>query len=396
MNVIYLICDENAVRIPFTGFNDQVFRQLKLLGGTWDAAYFGFVFNHQIDVKKFKQYFSIVFIVSEKSPPQSIPLAQFQVIGMNDNLDKIGGELSPQEKYIEEKSRFYKQLNNAKKDIEYLQEPMLKKLEAELGARKFAVTTRKAYVLYVKRLCNTIKKFPENIFVDDVKEFLSILEKEEKSSAAKLNLALSGIKFFYRYVIKDNRIKEQKRPVQDKKLPKVLSAEEILNLIYAHSNEKHRLLLMLVYSSGLRVGEAVKLKKEDIDFSRKVIYINLGKGRKDRYTMLSEKAAHFLSDYLEKNNIEKWLFPGQSGKNHLAVRSAQRIFENAIEKAAITKNVSIHDLRHSFATHLLESGTDIRYIQDLLGHSSIRTTERYTHVAKKSVLKIKSPLDGIM
>lgn len=161
------------------------------------------------------------------------------------------------------------------------------------------------------------------------------------------------------------------------------------------SNIKHRLLLTLAYSSGLRVSEAVSLRPEDIALSRKVICVKLGKGRRDRYTPLSDKAAALFKEYSARCDIRAWLFPGQSATRHLAIRSAQRIFDKAVRQAGIFKDISIHSLRHTFATHLLESGTDIRYIQTLLGHSSIRTTERYTHVAKGSVLNIRSPLDTI-
>lgn len=159
---------------------------------------------------------------------------------------------------------------------------------------------------------------------------------------------------------------------------------------------KHRLLLMLVYSSGLRVSEVVALKREHIDLVRRVIHVKLGKGRKDLFTILSEKAADFITQYCVINNIQDWLFPGQQPTRHLTIRSAQHIFDNAVQRAEISKNISIHSLRHTFATHLLESGTDIRYIQSLLGHSSLHTTERYTHIARRNVLNIQSPLDDIL
>jgi site-specific recombinase XerD len=158
-------------------------------------------------------------------------------------------------------------------------------------------------------------------------------------------------------------------------------------------NPKHRLLLMLTYSSGLRVSEVVALKKEHIDVKRKTILIRDGKGRRDRYTLLSDRAAQFIGDYCAIHNIEGWLFPGIPVQHHLSVRSAQNIFDKALHNAEIQKAISIHSLRHTFATHLLESGTDIKYIQELLGHSSLKTTQRYTHVARRSLLRIQSPLD---
>jgi len=155
-------------------------------------------------------------------------------------------------------------------------------------------------------------------------------------------------------------------------------------------------LLTLVYSSGLRVSEVVNLKKDHIDLSRGIVYVILVKGRKDRCTILSQKAACLISKYLSSNNIRTWLFPGQPSTKPISIRSAQKIIDKAVRHAAIRKEISIHSLRHTFATHLLENGTDIRYIQALLGHSSLRTTERYTHIAHGSVLNILSPLDTIL
>jgi site-specific recombinase XerD len=141
------------------------------------------------------------------------------------------------------------------------------------------------------------------------------------------------------------------------------------------------------------MSEAVALKIEDIDFERRTVLVRTGKGRKDRYTVLSETAADYLLHYRTLFGIDRWIFPGQNAGEHLSVRSAEHIFEQALHSAGIGKKASIHSLRHSFATHLLESGVSLRYIQDLLGHASVRTTERYTHVARCQALKIPSPLD---
>jgi len=269
------------------------------------------------------------------------------------------------------------------------------RLENEMRARKYSIKTQNAYIYFNRLFCRTLQKFPQDIFQEDVTEFLSLMDKEKKYSASSMNLTISALKFFYQNVLKNDIIKEQKRPCQNKNLPVILSAKEIVSVLSMEKNPKHKLLLMLVYSSGLRVSEVVSLKKEHIDLSRQVVFVRLGKGRKDRYTMLSEKAAEFLKWYYEYFRIENWIFPGQPDTRHLSVRSAQNIFDKAIRRSGINKKTSIHGLRHSFATHLLENGTDIRYIQSLLGHSSLRTTERYTHVARRSLLKIKSPLDSI-
>jgi len=153
---------------------------------------------------------------------------------------------------------------------------------------------------------------------------------------------------------------------------------------------------MLVYSSGLRVGEVVKLKPEDIDGNRMLVFIKGAKGRKDRYTLLSEVTLKSLREYWKEYRPTKWLFPGPDKERHITIRTAQRIFETACERAGVKKEVTIHSLRHSFATHLLENGIDLRYIQELLGHKSSKTTEIYTHVSSKDFMRIRNPLDQML
>ncbi|MDR1177015.1 MAG: tyrosine-type recombinase/integrase [Treponema sp.] len=269
------------------------------------------------------------------------------------------------------------------------------RLEAELRSRKYAGQTIRSYIYYNKAFCRHIQKRPEETELEDFRNYLSYLDKTLDLSASSMNLAISSIKFFYINVMKRNITDKQKRPRQDKKLPGVLSRSEIKLLLDSEKNPKHRLLLMLAYSSGLRVSEVVALKKDHIDLTRKTILVRLGKGRKDRYTLLSDRAAAFVEQYCQLYKIEDWLFPGQPAGQHLSIRSAQNIFDKALQSAHIPKQASIHSLRHTFATHLLESGTDIRYIQSLLGHATLRTTERYTHVARKDALRIQSPLDNL-
>jgi site-specific recombinase XerD len=267
------------------------------------------------------------------------------------------------------------------------------KMETELRSRKYSPKTRAAYAHYNKALCRFLQKTPEDVTPEDIKKYLSHQEKEKDLSSSSMNLALSSFKFFYNHVLKNNVAGKQSRPRQDRKLPVVLSRAEIKTLLAAKGNIKHRLLLMLVYSAGLRVSEAVSLKQEDVDLRRRLIRIVSGKGRKDRYTLLSEQAIQVMKNYQAAYETETWLFPGSRPDRHLSIRSAQHIFETALRNAKIGKDVSIHSLRHAFATHLLEDGTDIRYIQELLGHNSVKTTQRYTHVALRDVLSIRSPLD---
>jgi site-specific recombinase XerD len=177
------------------------------------------------------------------------------------------------------------------------------------------------------------------------------------------------------------------------KLPVVLSSEEIKALFEGVRNIKHRLLLMVTYSAGLRVGEVVRLKPEDIDGHRKLMHIHCGKGQKDRYTLLSDVVLDGLREYWKAYKPRTWLFEGSTEGKPYSIRSAEKVFDLAKKKAGIKKDVTIHSLRHSFATHLLEQGIDIRYIQELLGHSSVRTTEIYTHVSRRQIGTIKSPIE---
>jgi site-specific recombinase XerD len=196
-------------------------------------------------------------------------------------------------------------------------------------------------------------------------------------------------------MLKKKFVYEVKRPRKDKKLPAVLSKEEVAKILDSVDNIKHKAVLMLTYSAGLRVGEVVRLKPEDIDGKRMLIHIKGAKGRKDRYTLLSRTALEILRQYWRKYKPEKWLFGGAKEGRHLSIRSVDKIFRNACDKDGINKDVSVHTLRHSFATHLLEGGTDLRYIQELLGHVHSKTTEIYTHVSTKSISKIQSPLDTL-
>jgi site-specific recombinase XerD len=271
----------------------------------------------------------------------------------------------------------------------------IKKLETELLVRKYSLHTRKAYMSYNHDLCQWPQKEPQDVSGEDIKQYLAFREKNESLSASSINLALSAFRFFYSHVHKKDLAKDAYRPRQDKHLPVILSTAEIKKILDAEKNPKHRLLLMLVYSSGLRVSEVICLRRQNLDIDRKLLLINKAKGRKDRYTILSEIVINSLKKYIYSARITTWLFPGAQPGKHLSVRSAQYIFEHSLQKAGIAKDASIHSLRHTFATHLLENGTDIRYIQELMGHATLRTTERYTHVARRNTLKIQSPLDII-
>ena len=392
MDVVYFFRESSGVRIPFFDYDKNLFSLFVRGGGFWDKARQEFFFRADAGVVQLRKVScSVVCVwVDEVSPcrsrifcfwnrpwedePGALPVINTAIHTAENHPFNFPVKLSLPEK---------------------LSKQWLDKLDAALRSRKYSPRTQKVYIYYNRLICRTLQKTPEEIRPEDVTEFIANMEKSKEYSASAMNLAISAIKFFFKHVLKNDEIGEHHRPRHDKTLPMVLSKEEIVKVLGLEKNPKHRLLLMLVYSSGLRVSEVVALKKEHIDLSRKIIYIRLGKGRKDRNTLLSEKAAGFIEEYYEFFNIDKWLFPGQPVTRHLTIRSAQSIFDKAIRRAGITKKITIHGLRHTFATHLLESGTDIRYIQTLLGHANLRTTERYTHVAKRSVLNIKSPLDTI-
>lgn len=267
-------------------------------------------------------------------------------------------------------------------------------LEKELKIRKYSNNTIKNYIFYNMKLLNYIKKEPQKIEQDDIKSFLFYLVNKSNAGASTINIALNGLKFYYKNILNKDFIYNIKRPKKDRKLPIVYNFDEIKKILNAPKNIKHRLLLKLIYSSGIRVEEASKLKIRDIDIKRKTLTV-FGKNRKQRLTILSDIFIKGYLLYIDLFKPSDWLFQGQKPNSHISIRSIQKIFEKAKEKAGITKKGGIHTLRHSFSTHLLEDGIDISYIQKLLGHANIKTTLIYTHVSNKKLSKIESPLDKI-
>ncbi|SDK10969.1 site-specific tyrosine recombinase/integron integrase [Natronincola ferrireducens] len=275
--------------------------------------------------------------------------------------------------------------------------PKLEELEKCLILKGYSPKTKKAYIGHVRRFLEIINKKPEVLTKEDVEKYICYLLKEQKTSHAFANQALSAIKFYYQHSLKKDKVLyDLPRPKKEKKLPNILSQREVLSILDSVNNIKHKSILFLIYSAGLRVGEVVRLKVDDIDSDRMLIHVRQGKGRRDRYTILSEVALGMLRKYAMVEKPKGWLFPGGKDNCFLTERSVQKIFATACKKSSIKKDVSVHSLRHSFATHLLESGTDLRYIQELLGHSSSKTTEIYTHVTEANLSKIKSPLDRLM
>jgi site-specific recombinase XerD len=276
-------------------------------------------------------------------------------------------------------------------------EKVVNALNEQLILKGYSFKTRKLYKGHINRFASFVNKNISDVEAQEIRRYILFLLDEDQVSHIYANQAISALKFLFNEVLMKNTIIESlPRPKKEKKLPNVMSFQEVTKILGALKNEKHKTILFLIYSAGLRVGEVVKLTSQDIDSQRMLIHVVQGKGRKDRYTVLSEIALEQLRKYYKLYKPEKWLFPGQNEKEYLTTRTVERIFENACMAAKITKKVSVHSLRHSFATHLLEGGIDLRYIQELLGHESSKTTEIYTHVTEKSISKIQSPLDKML
>lgn len=267
----------------------------------------------------------------------------------------------------------------------------------ELKLKGYSSKTIKAYLGHINRFICFSGKKTEELTSREIEEYLLFLLDVQNRSHAFVNQAVSAIKFLAENILRRKELVTAiPRPKKEVKLPDILSQQEVASILSCLENEKHRAILFLTYSAGLRVGEVVKLKVGDINRDRKLIHVRQGKGKKDRFTILSDIAYEVLLKYQRKYAPSDWLFPGMEPENHLAERTVQRVFENACKKASIKKAVSVHALRHSFATHLLEGGTDLRYIQEILGHKSSKTTEIYTHVTEKHIRQIQSPLDRLI
>jgi integrase/recombinase XerD len=262
----------------------------------------------------------------------------------------------------------------------------------KLELKRYSDNTVRNYVSCFEAYINHYyKEDPITLNEVDVRNYLQKLIQEGKSNSY-VNLAVNSIKFYYEIVHgMPNRFYSIERPRKQKQLPEVLSKEEIVKIINSTNNIKHRCIVGLLYSSGLRRGELLNLNVTDIDSKRMVVKINNAKGNKDRISVLSPSLLKDLQNYYKEYRPVKYLFEGKKGDKYSA-SSVLKIIATAADKAGMRKKVTPHMLRHSFATHLLENGTDIRHIQLLLGHSSTKTTEIYTHVANRSFMEIKDLL----
>ncbi len=277
------------------------------------------------------------------------------------------------------------------------QQQAIRMMEQKLKLRGYSENTIRTYLQHFKEfLIFYIETHPVDISETEIRNFILFLIEKRKLSKSTQNQAINSIKFFYEKVLlQDRKVYYLERPMKDKRLPEVLSQEEVIQIFEALDNLKHKTMLMLIYSAGLRRSEMLGLRIGDVDFHRNIVFIRGGKGHKDRQSILSQNLVPLLQLYLKEYQPGFWLFEGQKGERYSA-SSLQQVLKQAVTKAGIRKMVRLHMLRHSFATHLLESGTSTRYIQVLLGHESPKTTEIYAHVSRFALDRIQSPLDQIV
>lgn len=263
-------------------------------------------------------------------------------------------------------------------------------LERELRFRNYSRKTAESYLHYNREVLRFCQKDPREINSGDIKDYLDFLGRE--NSASTVSVAYNAIRFYYKEIWRRSFFLNLKQPRRAKYLPVVLSKPEVSKMLEVTKNPKHHCIISLLYGTGVRVGELVQLKMRDIDISRGVLCVFQGKGKKDRLTLLPESLKEILIRQSKLKTPDDFLFTNGRG-GRLTEASIQKIAALAAKRAGIGKNVSPHTLRHSFATHLLENGTDIRYIQELLGHAKLQTTQIYTHVADNNLRSIRSPLD---
>lgn len=264
----------------------------------------------------------------------------------------------------------------------------------KMRLKGFSQKTVKAYMGHIRRLAQYYKTCVAALSSAQIEEYLLQQLNDGGRAASYINQCTAAFKFLYRDVLDSKEVVVNlPRMKKERILPDILTKEEVFRIISGVKNPKHRAMLVVTYSAGLRVGETVRLTIKDIDSQRMLIHVGQGKGRKDRYSVLSKKALKVLRDYARLYRPKGWLFEGQNPGQHITKRSLQRVFEEACKHSGITKDVSIHGLRHAFCTHLLENGTDIRFIQEIVGHSSPKTTELYLHVSTRHIGCIQSPLD---
>lgn len=274
--------------------------------------------------------------------------------------------------------------------------PLKQRMLEDMQLRNFSAGTQRSYIHYVTGFATYYNLSPARLGLDDIRNYQLHLIDQRQLSPNSINCFLSAVQFLYTVTLDMPWSKAQfGRMKVPEKLPVVLSEQEVLAFFQHVGILKHRAVLMLCYGSGLRISEAVSLKAENIDSKRMLIHVQQGKGAKDRYTVLSHRLLILLRAYYKIQRPVEWFFPGTKAGTHLQPGTVQELCRDAAQLSGITKRVTPHVLRHSFATHLLESGSDTRAIQVMLGHSRIDTTARYTSVSPQTISRTGSPLDRL-
>jgi len=314
------------------------------------------------------------------------------------SLSKIISELSHLAKidYPSLESKEEVHVHQPKKDIRQASDEVPPQYLEKLLRKRYSPNTIKTYMSYMRSFVAAFHGSDlKSVTTQQINDYILNLIRSKNISSSQQNQRINSIKFYYEQVLgRKKQYYHLSRPRKEKKLPKVLMVEEVELILKQCKNLKHKCILMTLYSGGLRRSELINLKVSDIDSRRMLIKITDSKGGKDRYTLLSEKLLRLLRDYYKFYKPKVWLFEGRNGGQYSAT-SIEKIFHKALTKAKINKHATPHTLRHSFATHLLEQGINLRYIQEILGHSSTKTTEIYTHVCSRQLTKIQNPLDNL-
>lgn len=273
--------------------------------------------------------------------------------------------------------------------------PLRRRMIEDMTVRKFVEKTQKDYIRHVKDLTGFLGRSPDTATAEDLRRYQLHLTNSG-AHPPRINATVSALRFFFSVTLDRVEVSKLLTFVADpRKIPVVLSPEEVVRFLEAAPGPKYKAALSAAYGAGLRVSEVVALKVSDVDSERMLLRIEQGKGRKDRLAMLSPQLLELLRDWWRIERPRGWLFPGQNPVNHLTTRQLNRVVHATAYAAAITKRVTPHTLRHSFATHLLEQHIDIRVIQVLLGHAKLDTTALYTRVATNTIREVMSPLDRL-
>lgn len=273
--------------------------------------------------------------------------------------------------------------------------PLRQRMTEDMQVRNLAVNTQMSYLQQVSQFARYFHKSPELLGAEDIRAYQVYLTNEKKLAPGSILIAVAALRFLYKVSLKKDWPFEDVIPAPHKpqKLPVILSPEEVLQFLDCVRNRKHRTILTTCYAAGLRISEAVCLTAPDVDSARMVIRVVQGKGQKDRYVMLSPKLLQILRDWWRAAKPKPWLFPGDIPGQHISTDAVEQACQKARRRCPIPKPTTPHSLRHAFAVHLLESGTDVRTIQLLLGHRSLATTARYLRIATSKVCSTSSPLD---